>query len=52
MPTNVDIKDKKLGKQLVIALENASVKKAKTVVPSKTYKDVRGDKIKDIFGAR
>lgn len=46
---NVDIKDKKLGKSLVVALENASQKKSKPVSLSRTYTDVRGEKIKDIL---
>ena len=41
---NVDIKDKKLGKSLVIALENATGKHAKDVQLSRTYEDVRGEK--------
>lgn len=47
---NVDIKDKKLGKSLVIALENAAGKRAKDVQLSRTYEDVRGDKMRRIFG--
>lgn len=46
---NVDIQDKKLGKSLIVALENAAGKKAKDVTLSRTYKEVRGDKIKEIF---
>ncbi len=49
MLKNVDIKDRKLGKQLVLALEHASEKKSKTVSLSRTYKEVKGDKVKDIF---
>lgn len=46
---NVDIKDKKLGKSLVIALEHAAGKHAKDVQLSRTYEDVRGDKLRRIF---
>lgn len=46
---NVDIKDKKLGKSLVIALEHAAEKHAKDVQLSRTYEDVRGDKLNAIF---
>lgn len=46
---NVDIKDKKLGKSLVIALENAAGKHAKDVPLSRTYEDVRGDKLRSIL---
>lgn len=47
---NVDIKYKKLGKSLVIALENAAGKHAKDVQLSRTYEDVKGDKLKSILG--
>lgn len=46
---NVDIKDRKLGKSLVIALENAAGKRAKDVTLSRTYEDVKGEKLKSIF---
>lgn len=46
---NVDIKDKKLGKSLVIALENAFGKHAKDVQLSRTYEDVRGEKLRDVL---
>lgn len=46
---NVDIKDKKLGKSLVIALENASGKRSQAVQLSRTYEDVRGDKLRSIL---
>ncbi len=46
---NVDIKDKKLGKALIIALENASGKHAKDVTLSRTYEDVKGDRLKSIL---
>lgn len=46
---NVDIKDKKLGKSLVIALENAAGKHAKDIQLSRTYEDVCGDKLRSIL---
>lgn len=49
---NVDIKDPKLGKSLVVALESASGKKAKNVILSRTYSDVHGEKLKEIFGKK
>lgn len=49
---NVDIKEKKLGKSLVVALENAAGKHSKNVTMSRTYSDVRGEKIKEIFGKK
>lgn len=45
----VDIKDKKLGKSLIIALENAADKHSKEVHLSRTYEDVRGEKLRSIF---
>lgn len=49
---NVDIKQKKLGKSLIVALENASGKTSKNVSLSRTYSDVRGEKIQEIFGKK
>lgn len=46
---SVDIKDKKLSKSLVVALENASGKRSKNVQLSRTYEDVRGEKLRSIF---
>lgn len=46
---NVDIKDKKLGKSLVLALENAAEKHSRDVQLSRTYEDVRGDKLRSIL---
>lgn len=47
---NVDIKQKDLGKSLIAALETAAGKSSHPVNLSRTYKDIRGDKIKEIFG--
>ena len=47
---NIDIKDKALGKSLVVALENAKGKKSKEVVYSKAYREARVDEVKDILG--
>ena len=49
---NVDIKDKKLGKSLIIALESAAGKHSKDVTLSRRYDDVRGEKIKKILGVK
>lgn len=46
---NIDIKDKKLGKSLVIALEHAARKHSKDVQLSRIYEDVRGDKLKSLL---
>lgn len=47
---NVDVKDTKLAKSLVIALENAASKKGQSVSLSRTYTDVPADKIKEVLG--
>ncbi len=46
---NVDIKDKKLGKALILALENAAEKESKEVELSRTYEDAKGEKLRSIF---
>lgn len=46
---NVDIKDKKLGKSLVKALESAAGKHAQDVKLNRTYTDVRGDALRRFF---
>jgi hypothetical protein len=46
---NVDIKDPKLGKSLVVALESASNKKVKEVTLCQTYSDIHGEMILKIF---
>lgn len=45
----VDVKNPKLGKSLILALENAAGKRAKDVQLTRTYEDVRGDKLRRIF---
>lgn len=47
---NIDIHDKKLGKNLIVALENASGKQGKEVQLSRTYSEAKGEQIKKIFG--
>lgn len=49
---NVDVKDQRMGKSLVVALEQASNKRSKNVVISRTYSDIKGDKINEIFGKK
>lgn len=46
---NVDIKDKKLGKALVRALESAAGKRTQDVKLSRTCTDVRGDALRRLF---
>ena len=47
---NVDIRDRKLCRSFVEALENAEGKGSKEVILSRTFKEVSGDKIKELFG--
>ena len=47
---NIDIKNQKLGKSLIRALEKASGKTAKNVELSRMYRVIRGDDIKKVFG--
>lgn len=47
---NIDIKDRKMGRAIISALENSKNKKSKNVVLSRTCVEVKGEKIKDIFG--
>lgn len=49
---NVDIKDEHHGKSLVVALENAAGKKPKDVTLSRTYSDIHGEQIKEIFSKK
>lgn len=47
---NVDIRDKKLAKEFINALENSKNKRTKEVVISKTVKTIDASQIKEIFG--
>ncbi|MCR5835917.1 MAG: hypothetical protein K6G88_05390 [Lachnospiraceae bacterium] len=47
---NIDIRDKKLGKNLIVALEHASGKKSKDVQLTRTCVDISGEQIKKLFG--
>lgn len=49
---NIHIKDQKLGESLVVALENATKKESKDVTLSRSYSDIHGEKIKEIFGKK
>lgn len=49
---NIDIKDKKPSKSLVIALEKAAGKQATDVHLSRTYEDVRVEKLRSILNLR
>ena len=49
---NVNIKEKNLSRTLVSALENAKNKSCKTVQMQKSVKDIRGEKIKELFDGK
>lgn len=46
---NIIIKDKKGSRQLISALENAKNQQSKEVTLSKMHREIRGDKIKELF---
>ncbi|WP_181127238.1 hypothetical protein [Paenibacillus peoriae] len=43
------LKDRKRSQQLISALENADKKRSKEVTFSKAHREIRGEKIKEIF---
>lgn len=47
---NVNIKDRILSRNLVSALENAQNKVAKEVSMARTFSEVKGSRLKSIFG--
>jgi hypothetical protein len=49
---NVVIKDKRLSKNLVSALENAQNKGSKEIQLSKSYREITKCQIKDLFGEK
>lgn len=46
---NIIIKDRKNSQQLISALENADKKRSKEISFSKAHREIRGDKIKELF---
>lgn len=50
MLKTVNIRDKRLGKNLVEAIENAMAHKNKKPVSNVTCEEVTKEKLKDIFG--
>ena len=50
MLKNVDIKDRKLGRNLVEALEEAITHQRKKINKNITCEEVKKDNIKDLFG--
>lgn len=49
---NINIRNRLLCRNLLIALENAEGKKGKKVILSKPYVEVKGKEIKEIFGVK
>ncbi|MEA1959965.1 MAG: hypothetical protein U9N81_01515 [Bacillota bacterium] len=49
---NVVIKDKRLSKNLLSALENAQNKGSKDVQLSKSYREIKKSQIKELFGEK
>lgn len=47
---NIVIKDKKLTNNLVFALENAEQKRSKDVKLSKSFREIKKEQIKELFG--
>ena len=47
---NIDIKERRMGRSIILALENAEGKKEKEVKLSCSCKEIKRSKIKDIFG--
>ena len=49
---NVNITDKHLGRSFVVALEQAQNKTSAEVEISRTVSEIRGEKIKELFGKK
>lgn len=49
---NIVIRNKQLSKNLVSALENAQNISSTNVQPSKTYREIKKEQIKDLFGEK
>lgn len=47
---NIDIRERRMGRAIISALEESKNKKAKEVALSRICREVKGKKIKDIFG--
>ena len=47
---NIDIRDKELCKTFISALENAEKKRSKEVSLSRSFIELKGEKIKELFG--
>jgi hypothetical protein len=47
---NIDIKDKKMARLIISALEYSKDKRSKNVVLRRTCQELKGGNIKDLFG--
>lgn len=47
---NIDIKDKRMCQAFISAIENAENKHSKEVSLSRSFTEIKGDKIKELFG--
>ena len=47
---DINVKEKNFGRSLVNALENSKGKHSKDVQLSRTYSEITGEKIKQLFG--
>ncbi len=47
---NIVIRDKKGSQKLISALENADKKSSQQVVLKQAHREIKGDKIKELFG--
>lgn len=46
---NIDIKDKRMGRTLIFALEKYEAEKDKEVELSRICREIKGEKIRDMF---
>lgn len=47
---NIDIRERRMGRALILALEKSEAKKGKQIELSRICREIKGEKIKDIFG--
>lgn len=47
---NIDIKNRRMGYAIVSALENSKNKNSKVVKLERTFEEIKGEKIKTLFG--
>ncbi|MDD3892880.1 MAG: hypothetical protein PHE03_11330 [Bacteroidales bacterium] len=47
---NIDIRERRMGRALILALEKSEAKEGKEVELSRICREIKGEKIKDIFG--